>query len=504
MNWKLRLSPDGSAPLYQQIENAIRAAIDGGQLKDGERIPSVVELSKKLGINKLTVVKAFQKLEKAGLVRSEVGRGTFISIPGLGSEPAATLDAAPPPEVARSIRRLREGYARGLRELMMIERRPGTINLSGGVPNPNTVAEDLLERLCREVLTRHPRRLYEYAGPAGLAELREAIARRMAPANPIAPDEIILTNGSQQALSLAALAAREDGRLALCETPTYSAIPSLFMMYGDTVQSIARATGTSALNLDQLAAAGAGRRVVLYVCPDFQNPTGETMTAAHRHEVAQWVRRNDALVIVDEIFRDLRFEGDEPPSLYAMLPPGRRILVSSISKSFMTGLRSGFLAADRALVNELLAFKRYVDLGGPSLTQAISSAFLRDGYDEHLQKVRAAYCIGRDVALDALVKYMPKGVAWTRPEGGFQLWVTMAPAISSIQLFLQAAEQGVSIVPGPAHDVDGRFLNCFRLGYGYCPPEEIRTGIARLGQIIERLAARGGEQAPAGGLGIMV
>jgi 2-aminoadipate transaminase len=228
------------------------------------------------------------------------------------------------------------------------------------------------------------------------------------------------------------------------------------------------------------------------------------MSAGHRHELAQWARRNDALVIVDEIFRDLRFEGDEPPSLYAMLPPGRRILVSSISKSFMTGLRSGFLAADRAIINELLAFKRYVDLGGPSLTQAISAVFLRNGYAEHLQKVRAAYRVGRDAAVGALEKYMAKSVAWMRPQGGFQLWVTMPPAISSIQLFLAAAEQGVSIVPGPAHDVDGRFLNCFRLGYGYCPPEEIRTGIARLGQIIQRLGARGAEQGPASGLGIMV
>ena len=120
-------------------------------------------------------------------------------------------------------------------------------------------------------------------------------------------------------------------------------------------------------------------------------------------------------------------------------------------------------------------FKRFLDLGGPSLTQAIAAAFLRKGYDAHLQKIRAAYKLRRDAAMAALEQHMPKGVSWTRPEGGFQLWVTMPPAISSIQLFLQAVEAGVAIVPGPAHDVDGRFLNCFRLGYGYCSPEEIRT-----------------------------
>src|SRR5271169_4577543 len=130
MNWKLRLTANGGTPLYQQIENTIRSAVEAGQLKNGERIPSVVDLSKKLGINKLTVVKAFQRLEKTGLVRSEVGRGTFVSI--AAAEPPAAANGDPPPELARSIRRLREGYSRGLRELLMVERRPGTINLSGG------------------------------------------------------------------------------------------------------------------------------------------------------------------------------------------------------------------------------------------------------------------------------------------------------------------------------------------------------------------------------------
>lgn len=499
VNWKMRLSQN-STPLYRQIETSIRSAIDSGQLKEGDRIPSAVELAKKHGISKLTVVKAFQKLEKTGLVRSEVGRGTFVSLAGAGN--GALPPVEPKPEVARSIRRLREGYARGLRELMMVNRRPGTINLSGGVPNPATVPDGLLERLCHEALADNPRRLYEYAGPGGLPELREAIAARLAEdGTPVTPDEVVVTNGSQQAIALAALSAREEGRIAICETPGYSSVPQLFMLYSETVLTVPR--DSAGLNLDQLSALAAGKRIVLYVCPDFQNPTGETMSATRRHQLAEWVKRNDALVIDDEIFRDLRFEGAEPPSLYSMLPPGRRILVSSISKSFMTGLRCGFLASDRAIVNELLVFKRYLDLGAPSLTQAIWSAFLHDGYDKHLDKMRANYRLRREVALGALEKDMPKTVSWTRPEGGFQLWVTMPAGTSSIQLFLQGIEQDVAIVPGPAHDIDGRFLSSFRLGYGACAPEEIRTGIYRLAHIIEGLAARP-EQAARSGFGIIV
>ena len=501
MNWKLRLRAGDKTPIYQQIETAIRAAIEAGQLKSGDRIPSVVDLADKLGVNKLTVVKAFQKLEKSGLLRLEVGRGTFVAggENGLGTLPGPE----PKPEVTRSIRRLREGYARGLRELMAVERRPDTINLSGGVPSPATVPDGLLQRLCAQVLANNPRRLYEYSGPEGMPELREAIATRLvADGTTVARDEIIVTNGSQQALSLAALMPREEGRVAICETPSYAAVPQLFMLYGQVVQSVPRQGG--ALNFGQLAALSSGRRVVLYVCPDFQNPTGETMSTVQRQQLADWAARNDALVIDDEIFRDLRMEGKHPPSLYSMLPPGRRILVSSISKSFMTGLRTGFLAADRAIVSELMLFKRYIDLGGPSLTQAIAAAFLKDGYDKHLEKMRSYYRSRRDAALAALSECMPKGVSWTHPQGGFQHWVTMPQQASSIQLFLQAIERGVAIVPGPAHDVDGGCVNSFRLGYGNASPEEIRIGVGRLAEIIGGMLARRPEAGSPGGLGIII
>lgn len=501
MDWKLRLKSNGGPPLYRQLEAAIRAAIRRGALAPGERIPSVAELADRLKISKLTALKAFQQLEQAGLLRSEVGRGSFVAANG---EQSAGLPAAEPkPEVARSIRRLREGYAGGLRELMAVERRPATIDLAGGVPSPATIPDGLLEKLARQALARDPRRLYQYAGPAGLAELREALAAALTRGGvPVAADELIVTNGSQQAVSLAALWAREEGRAALCETPTYTGVPASFMLLGHAVQSIGWERG--APSLGQLEAAGGGRRTLLYLCPDFHNPSGDTVAGEVRQRLALWVRRNDCVVIDDQIFRDLRFEGQAPPPLYSLLPPGRRILVGSISKSFMTGLRVGFLAADHALIAEMMVYKRYMDLGGPSLMQAMAAAFLADGYARHLDKMRAYYRARRDAALSALAEYMPAGVAWTRPQGGFQLWVTMAPGSSSIQLFLQGIEHGVAITPGPAHDIDGRYLNCFRLGYGQSSPEEIRTAVARLAAIVEKLAAGAAADRAAGGLGMMV
>lgn len=477
----LRLPKADGTPLWRRLDAAIREGIETGRYKPGDRLPSVADLARDLKISRLTVLKAFRGLEEEGLLSSQVGRGTFVSG---GPAPSPAPDAPVPsadakPEVARALRRLREGWARGLRELMGVERRPGTIDLSGGVPSPDTVPEGLLERLSRDVVRKDARRLYAYPGPAGLLEMREAVARTLSARGiPVSADEVIVTNGSQQAIALAAAWGQEEGRTVLCETPTYTGIPSAFMLFGHAVRSVP--WSGEGLDLRPLEAEGRERKPLLYVCPDFHNPTGVTMSEPRRVEIAEWAKRTGALVVDDQIFREMRFEGREPASLYSLLAPGRRILVGSVSKSFMTGLRIGYLVADLPLVADLLPYKRSMDLGSPSLVQAIAAAFLNEGYASHLEAMRSYYRVRRDAALEALAEHMPEGTTWTRPEGGFQLWVTLPDGASSIALFLQGIERGVAIVPGPAHDVDGGCLSSFRLGYGHGTPAKIRQGVRRL------------------------
>jgi len=474
----IRLRPDSTEPLYKQVSEGIRDAIASGRLKAGARIPSVADLAKKLRVNPATIVAAFQELERAGLITSHVGRGTFVA------EPAAPVEEPRGPS-----RRSHDRMPPGLRELLAIERPPGTINLAAGVPDPSTIPDGTLERLTQRALARDPRRLIEYGGPAGLPELREALAGRLG----LSADQVLVTNGSQQAVSLLACWAREQGRDVLCETPTFTGIPGAFLIVGNRVESVA----WSGPRLD-LARAPRGRSL-LYVCPDHHNPTGQSMSAAGRQELAAFAARNDCVAVVDEIFRDLRFRGDAPPSLYDLLPAGRRVRVGSISKSFMTGLRVGYLAADRALVSDLLPYKRYLDLGGPALTQAIAAAFLADGYDAHLRRVRAIYRERADAAVAALEREMPEGVTFTRPEGGFLLWAALPAGASAIQLYLRALERGVAVSPGPAHDIDGRYANCFRISTGHASPDALRKAIAKLGAVVKE-----GSLAPSSGLGISV
>lgn len=476
MDWNLRFRDD--EPLYVQLQREIGDAIRAGRLKPGGRLPSVADLARRIKVSKVTVVKAYEALERKGAITSQVGRGTFVA-------ETAAPEAAPRPEVSRSIRKLRESYARGLRELLSLDRPPGTLNLAAGVPHPDTVPDGTLEKLTRSALARNPRRLHEYFA-AGLPELRGAVAARYPG---VTADEVLITNGSQQALNLLACWALEDGRPVACETPTFTGVPGSFQIVGHSVESVPWGETPSG-------------RALLYLCPDFHNPTGQTLLEEARRGIAVWAQRQDGIVVSDEIFRDLRFSGQAPPSLYSILPAGRRVLVGSLSKTFMTGLRAGFLIADRPLLGDLLAYKRYMDLGGPALTQAIAAEFLRDGYDAHLAKMRTFYRARRDAVLKAL-SAMPDGVTWTKPDGGFQMWITMPKGLSSIQLYLLALERGVAISPGPAHDIDGRFLNCFRIGYGHASPDELRDAVGRLAAAVKSLIKQGRVEASTG-LGIHV
>ncbi len=432
-------------------------------MKAGDRIPSVVDLAKQLGVNRATIVGAFQELERAGLITSHVGRGTFVAEPlAQASDPATG-------------KRARTPFISGLTELLAMERPAGTLNLAAGVPDPATIEDGTLERLAQSALARNPRRLLEYGGAGGLPELRRAVGTRLG----VDTDQVLITNGSQQAVSLLACWALQEGRDILCETPTFTGIPAAFILLGNRVESVA--WDGEALDLARVPRG----RSLLYVCPDHQNPTGQSMSVAGRHALANFVAQNDCVVVVDEIFRDLRFAGDERPSLYGLLPVGKRVLVGSISKSFMTGLRIGYLAADRPFIDDLLPYKRYLDLGGPALTQAIAAAFLNDGYDAHLLRVREYYRVRADATVEALAQSVPAGVTFTRPEGGFQLWVRMPAGASAIQLYLRALERGIAISPGPAHDVDGRYGNCFRISYGHATPGQLRDAVAKLAGIMK-------------------
>ncbi len=489
MEWRLEITRGGSLPLYRQVAEAIEAAIAGGRLGPGERIPSATSLARLAGIGRPTAVRALRELERAGLIVAHVGRGSFVAEAPRADDDAIEAAVLTPPDLERIMGRLRASHMKSIARLARVRPPGDVIDLRPGYP-PDACVPDLLPRLAAEVLAGDTRRLGRYV-PGGLPELVEAIAAWLTTRGcPARPEEILVTNGSQDAISFLGTWAARRGRPVRCETPTWWGIPHAFSFCGHAIASV-RWAG------EQLALAPAPGPGLLYCCPDFNNPTGRCLTPAARTAVARAADRDDLMVLVDDIFRDLRFAGAEPPSLSTYLPPAHRILVGSFSKSLMPGLRVGFIAAAPALVEELASIKQYVDLGGPPLMQAITAAFLDKSHEAHLERVRAYYAERCHATCDALDRHMPDGVRFTRPEGGFHLWVELPEDYSCVPVYLEALEHGVAVAPGPMHDVDGGYRNCFRISYGHATPQELDRAVATIARITRSVLSRRPEGAGA-------
>ena len=207
-------------------------------------------------------------------------------------------------------------------------------------------------------------------------------------------------------------------------------------------------------------------------------------------------------LISDEIYQDLDFSGNTRPSFFGELPEGKVFAISSLSKSFMTGLRTGWLVAPPEKIRSMTALKRAMDITCPPLMQGLAEELLVSGeYDRHLEHIRKFYRERRDITLDVLEKNMPEGVKWTRPEGGFQLWLELPAGYSSIALYLKTVEKGVAFMPGPLQDINHRFPGAARICYGNVSPEQITRGITVISRAVEELLTDPPGEAGVGWLG---
>jgi len=509
----LTLDKTSDKPLYAQLRDAIEAAIAGGRLKPGQRLAPVTTLAKELNVTPTTVRRAYEDLAKAGRIISHVGRGTFVT-DGAAPEsaPAATTPAdecrrtggtaqdaastASRSELALAARRLRMGVARSLDALEALAARPGLIRFTIGAPPSDSLRDGVMEELARKALARGQNTLAGYAPPAGAPGLRQAVADRYASAGAkVAPEQVLITSGSQQAVTLLAAAAREDSRRVLCEMPCYMGIARSFGAAGHWVQSVVRdAEGPIP---SQLPDGDAARGALLYLCPELHNPMGTDLSPQRRRAVVEWAARHDALLVSDEIFHDLHCDNTNPSSLLAEAGAQAAVSLGSLSKSFAGGLRIGWIVSSAERIRSLVELKRAADIGCPPLMQAMAEELLTGGeYDDHVRRVSRLYQIRRDATLRALKQHMPAGVTWTRPGGGFNMWVELPAGCSSLALFMLAVERGVAISPGPMNDVDHRFANAFRLCYGALRGEQIDEGVRRLAEATALVLQQRGDGGP--------
>jgi 2-aminoadipate transaminase len=378
-----------------------------------------------------------------------------------------------------------------LREILKVTERPGIISLAGGLPSPKTFPVGAFAEACASVLRDDGAAALQYAASEGYGPLREMVAAMLP--WPVDPAQVLITTGSQQGLDLVAKVLLDPGSRVLVETPTYLGALQAFSPMEPEPVSVA--SDDEGVIVEDLVAKAKDARFI-YLLPNFQNPTGRTMTEARRAAVSAAAARAGLPIVEDNPYGELWFGEAPPPPLTARHPEGC-IYLGSFSKVLAPGLRLGYLVAPQAIYPKLLQAKQAVDLHTPIFTQRMVAEVMRDGFlDRHVPTIRALYKQQRDAMTAALAREM-KGldVRFNTPAGGMFLWARMPEGIDTVALLPQAVERGVAFVPGAPFYAGAGDPRTMRLSFVTASVAQIDTAIAALAATVREALA----QAPAGG-----
>ena len=349
-------------------------------------------------------------------------------------------------------------------------------SFAGGYPNACTFPLEDIKEISARVLDRYGAQALQYGATQGVTQLREAVAKRYGV--PVA--NVQISTSSQQGIDVCTRILADPGDVVLTSSPTYLGAIQSFKSYRCDIRAM-RSWDEAGCGVD---AATLARAKFCYVIPDFQNPSGETMSLEEREALIELSRKYGFLIIEDSPYRELRYSGKEQPTIYS-LAPERTLHLGSFSKVFAPGFRLGWIIGDEALLDKIYVCKQSLDLCPPVLDQYIAAEFLSSGaLDRNLKKSIAYYRDKRDYMLALLDKYMPEGVEWTRPEGGLFLFLTLPEEIDSVKLYDRALSAGVAYVAGSFFYPDGSHRNTMRLNFSFLDKEKMEDGIKILASLL--------------------
>ena len=487
----LRIDAAAAVPVYRQIAEQILAAGRAGRLGEAGRLPPTRDLARALGVNRNTVVAAYQHLVEAGAVRSHTGRGSFLVRREATRAPEnAAPDAPWPGEYAKAV----EGP--GIGNLLSVYRTATShegISFAASYPAAEMLPVEAFGSAVEAVLRERGAEVLGYGPTAGYAPLREWIAQDLRRAGAaVDADGVMITNGSQQAIEIAFRAMVDPGDAVVLEDPSYTGALSVLSSLG--ARRIGVPMDDEGMRPDLLARALEQHRPrLMYLQPSFQNPTTRTMGEGRRKTILDLAIRHRCTIVEDDWGRDLRLDGVDLPTLHAM-DGGRHVVhIGTFSKKLLPGLRIGWVAARREVFERLLLLKQIEDCGTSLLLQAALQRYLADGgVEQHLARTREAYRARRDRMLAALRRHAPRLARYTRPEGGLFLWVALPEGLDTDVLYSDARDRGVLFSRGTLFHVDGGGKNTMRLTYSVASPDQIDSGVATLGELMrKRMAARG-------------
>ena len=349
-------------------------------------------------------------------------------------------------------------------------------SFAGGYPNACTFPLEDIKEISASVLDRYGAQALQYGATQGVTQLREAVAKRYGV--PVA--NVQISTSSQQGIDVCTRILADPGDVVLTSSPTYLGAIQSFKSYRCDIRAM-RSWDEAGCGVDSATLA---RAKFCYVIPDFQNPSGETMSLEERKALIELSRKYGFLIIEDSPYRELRYSGKEQPTIYS-LAPERTLHLGSFSKVFAPGFRLGWIIGDEALLDKIYVCKQALDLCPPVLDQYIAAEFLSSGaLDRNLKKSIAYYRDKRDYMLALLDKYMPEGVEWTRPEGGLFLFLTLPEEIDSVKLYDRALSAGVAYVAGSFFYPDGSHRNTMRLNFSFLDKDRMEDGIKILASLL--------------------
>lgn len=487
---RIPLDRQNKEPLYQQIAHFLRQGILSGSLAPATRLPASRQLAVDLGVNRITVENAFSELEAEGLVFSRVGSGTYVLPPNpLPSSPRSQAGnpwplwqhSLPPgqPEM-RPV---------GAAELLKDCGHPNPINFAGGDSDSRQFPAEEFRKTIQRIMRRDGIAALDYGEASGYAPLREGIVHILASQGvQVQPGNILITAGSQQAISLVSQALLKQGDVVLVESPTYSLAMELFHLLGVKIVGVpVDGQGMQVDKLEKLLQQHHPQ--LIYTIPNFHNPTGTCLNGARRRQLIVLAERYNIPILEDDFVGDLRYEGRAQPSLKALDPGGQVIYISTFSKMLMPGLRVGFLVAEGPIFNHLLRIKSHSDLATSTLIQRALEAYVTVGrYQAYLRRSCQVFRKRRDAMLAAMLRYLPATISYDLPQGGLFLWVRLPDDVPAEELLVQACRQGVAFAPGslffPDEGTGGQWI---RLNFVAQPVDVIDEGMMRLGRAFAQM-----------------
>jgi GntR family transcriptional regulator/MocR family aminotransferase len=485
---RIPLDRQSATPLYQQIRNYVRQGILSGSLASDTRLPASRQLAQDLGVNRITVENAYAELEAEGLVLSRLGSGTYV----LPLDPLLPLPKndtdAPWPLWQQGLITRGNTIQRKLPKRKAAPH-PQPISFASGIGDANMFPADEFRKVLQAVMRRDGFGALDYGERNGYGPLRESITHILASQGlQTRPENILITAGSQQALSLVSQVLLVPGDVILVESPTYSGALDLFRALGFKVVGVpVDDQGMQVDGLEKLLQQHHPR--LIYTIPNFHNPTGTCLNSARRRQLLVLADRYNVPILEDDFVGDLRYEGRTQPALKALDPGGRVIYVSTFSKMLMPGLRVGFLAAEGPVYDSLIDFKRVNELATSNLIQHALEAYVTVGrYQAHLHRSCQIFRKRRDVMVAAIQRYLPAGVQFDIPQGGLFIWLSLPEGLTSEDLLPLAWEDGVDFAPGgPFFPEETERSPWLRLNFVAQAPAEIEEGMKRLGKAIKRL-----------------